>query len=119
MSNLDNRPYKIIPIQSKSELEDSILVVRQAFSTVAQEMGFTPEDNPTHPSFMQIQHMYELKEKNYSLYGLFEKQQQIGFIAIGPKVNGNINLEKLAVIAEKTSSGIRSGLDRICHGVCC
>jgi ribosomal protein S18 acetylase RimI-like enzyme len=96
---------KIKEITTQEEMELSVRIVRAAFQTVALEFGLTRQNNPTHPSFMEIEHMVELKARGMHLLGLFRATAQVGFVAIGPSSNGAFNLEKLAVLPQYRHEG--------------
>ena len=98
MNNIEEHLPDIREMVTQQELENSVAIVRTSFQTVAQEFKFTPENNPTHPSFMKIQHMIELKAKGMHLFGLFQGDKQCGFVVSGSAENGTYTLEKLAVL---------------------
>lgn len=80
------------------ELEKSAAVIRSAFATVAEEFGFTPENNPTNGAFLQPLKLEEERLRGVRQFGLFLPDgMQAGFVALEEAANGIWYLEKLAV----------------------
>jgi diamine N-acetyltransferase len=103
-------------IASPEGLEPAAEVVRRGFATVAREFALTLQNNPTHPSFIATRHLLELQTRGFHLFGLFEKENPVGFVALGPLEKGSCSLEKLAVLPESRRLGygallVRFGLD--------
>jgi diamine N-acetyltransferase len=103
-------------ITTQEEMERSVTIVRESFQTVAREFGFTQKTNPTHPSFMQLQHMEELKSYGTHLFGLFQRGQQCGFVVVGPSTDRVYNVEKLAVIPACRHLGYGEALIKYVQG---
>jgi ribosomal protein S18 acetylase RimI-like enzyme len=78
------------------ELEASIPLIREAFATVAAEFNITPENNPTHASFMTLERLMERRQKA-AYFGLFEGARQAGFVAAEKGPEGVYYIEMLAV----------------------
>lgn len=92
-------------IENEAGLAESIKIIRDAFMTVAEELKLTQANSPTNPAFIEMPALLALKEKEVVFYGLFQGEQQIGFIAL-EKANGEVYyLEKLAVIPEYRHHG--------------
>jgi Acetyltransferases len=85
-------------LNSNIELGTSVLVIRGSFVTVAEEFNLTKENCPTHPSFVSIDNLKDLVAKGVSLFGLFNGEIQIGFVALEKGNNDVYYLEKLAVL---------------------
>ena len=85
-------------ISTESELRKSVKVIRDSFRTVAVEFKLNRENCPTHPSFITLNQLTELKNKGTKFFGYFVENIQIGFVAV-EKANENIYyMEKLAVL---------------------
>lgn len=95
----------ITEVSNDNELNNSIRVIRNSFRTVAEEYGLTIENCPTHPSFVTIQQLNELRTKGLRLFGLFLDNVQVGFVAIEQANNILYYMEKLAVLPEHRHNG--------------
>lgn len=87
------------------QLADSVQVIRNAFKTIAVEFGLTEQNCPTHPSFITLERLQELKNKRVLFFGLFSGGQQIGFVAIEKADTELYYIEKLAVLPEYRHKG--------------
>jgi GNAT superfamily N-acetyltransferase len=92
-------------IISPESIEKSAGIICEAFQTVARDFGLTRENNPTHPSFITAAQLGEIKARGLHLFGLFQSNLQVGFVAIGPAQNGVFTLEKLAVLPKYRHDG--------------
>lgn len=99
-------------IVSPEAVETSAEVVSTGFATVANDLGLTIENAPTHPAFISVQHLITLLSTNYRLFGLYENNKQVGFVALGPLVDGAFSLEKLAVLTDYRHRGYGAVLVR-------
>lgn len=97
---MESAKQVINEIGNDQALMESVRVIRNSFRTVALEFGLTIENCPTHPSFVTIQQLQELKEKGLKLFGLFLGDVQIGFVAIEQANSTLYYMEKLAVLPE-------------------
>jgi len=70
-------------IANENELENSVRVIADSFQTVAVEFNLTKDNCPTHPSFVTVKQLNEMKRKGLKLCGLFENDVQIGFCSGG------------------------------------
>jgi diamine N-acetyltransferase len=102
--------YIIKEITSHEELLRSVPVIRESFKTVADEFKLTPGNCPSHPSFITIDRLFELKKTGIHLFGLFEDDLQAGFIAVEQSGGGRFFIEKLAVLPRCRHRGHGSGL---------
>ena len=97
--------FTIKEITNAVEIEKSVDVIRKSFRTVAKEFGLTKHNCPTHPSFITINQLKELKSKGVTFFGLFLGNKQIGFIAV-EKADVNLYyIEKLAVLPANRHRG--------------
>jgi len=92
-------------IACESELGESAGVVRESFATVAAEFGLTQANCPTHPAYTAAGRLRELREKGARLFGLFEGDSQIGFVAIEKASESVYYVERLAVLPKQRHSG--------------
>lgn len=79
-------------------MSESVEVIRESFKTVADEFMLTEENCPTHPSFITRSGLAALKARGVKLFGLFDNDLQIGFIAVEKANDGVYYIEKLAVL---------------------
>ena len=79
-------------------LDASAEVIRKSFRTVAEELNLTTENTPTHPSFITIGQLVELRRKGLSFYGYYLDDRQVGFVAMERADDSLYYLEKLAVL---------------------
>ena len=102
---------EIREIQNESELEQSVPVIREAFSTVAQEFNLTLESAPTHPFFSTREQLIELHQKA-AFFGLYVDETQAGFVAVEKAEDGTFFLGRLAVIPQLRHHGYGTMLVR-------
>ena len=79
-------------------LDASVEIIKKAFRTVAEELSLTTENAPTHPSFITIGQLVELRRKGLSFYGYYLDDRQVGFVAMERADDSLYYLEKLAVL---------------------
>ena len=91
--------------ESDEALDTSVEVIRQSFRTVAEELNLTPENAPTHPSFVTLDQLEELRKKGLVFYGYFLDNSQVGFVAMEKADDSLYYLEKLAVLPEYRHNG--------------
>jgi GNAT superfamily N-acetyltransferase len=92
-------------ITNENELEDSVKVIADSFGTVAAEFKLNKDNCPTHPSLVNLQQLKEMKRKGLKLFGLFENDTQVGFVAVEKKKDKVYSIEKLAVLPEYRHKG--------------
>jgi ribosomal protein S18 acetylase RimI-like enzyme len=102
---MPNQGFKIIQISDSSGIKNSALVIRNSFKTVAQELNLTKANCPTHPSFITINKLTELKKKGLIFFGGFLGKAQIGFIALEKADASLYYMEKLAVLPDHRHQG--------------
>jgi GNAT superfamily N-acetyltransferase len=107
---------EIREILSEKELENSVKVIADSFQTVAVEFNLTKDNCPTHPSFVTVKQLNEMKRKGLKLFGLFENDMQIGFVAAEKKKQKVYNIEKLAVLPEHRYKGYGGKLIEFAEG---
>jgi diamine N-acetyltransferase len=92
-------------ITDQTELENSVKVIGDSFATVAVEFKLNKDNCPTHPSLITLPQLNEMRRKGLKLFGLFEDNIQIGFVAVEKKKSKVYLLEKLAVLPERRHKG--------------
>jgi ribosomal protein S18 acetylase RimI-like enzyme len=80
------------------EIPQSAEIIRQSFQTIADEFGITEENTPTHGTFLKDEKLLESFENGVKMFGLFEWEKQVGFVAVETKGGENYYIEKLAVL---------------------
>jgi len=99
-------------IENGEPLDTSVEVIRNSFGTVAEELNLTPENAPTHPSFITPDQLEELRQKGLVFYGYFLDDMQVGFVAMEKADDSLYYMEKLAVLPEYRHNGYGSDLVR-------
>ena len=92
-------------ISTEEDLVSSVGVIQESFRPVAAEFGLTRENCPTHPSFITLERLNELKARKVNLFGLFLGESQIGFVAIEKADMTHYYMEKLAVLPDYRHRG--------------
>lgn len=88
-----------------AQFEESAKVIRESFLTVADDFGFTVENNPTNGAFLEPSKLAEEHDKGITMFGLFEENRQIGFVAVERHDADLYYLEKLAVLPDSQHHG--------------
>jgi GNAT superfamily N-acetyltransferase len=96
---------EIKEITTDKELENSVKVIADSFATVAKEFKLTKDNCPTHPSLVTLKQVQEMKRKGLRLFGLFDVDAQVGFVAVEKKKGHVFAVEKLAVLPEQRHKG--------------
>lgn len=92
-------------ITDARDMKNSVKIIADSFKTVADEFNLTKKNCPTHPSFISFKKLKESKDKGLRLFGFFENNKQVGFVAIEKATNILYYLEKLAVLPEFRHKG--------------
>ncbi|HEY94741.1 MAG TPA: GNAT family N-acetyltransferase [Dehalococcoidia bacterium] len=92
-------------IESGETLDASVEIIRRSFHTVAEELNLTAENAPTHPSFITLDQLEELRQRGLVFYGYFLDDRQVGFVAMEQADDSLYYLEKLAVLPECRHNG--------------
>ncbi|MDR2558836.1 MAG: GNAT family N-acetyltransferase [Oscillospiraceae bacterium] len=82
------------------EIPQSAEIIRQSFKTVADEFGITEENTPTHGTFMKDEKLQSDFNAGIKMFGLFEWEKQVGFVAAETRDGENYYVEKLAVLPD-------------------
>ena len=105
----DNKPMTR-EITDAEELINSVRVIRDSFKTVALEFNLTKKNCPTHPSFVTIRQLKQLRTKGLTFFGLFLSDRQAGFVAVEKADENLYYMEKLAVLPEHRHKGFGTEL---------
>lgn len=73
-------------------------IIRRSFETVAKEFGLTPENCPTHTSFMSLEKLEKHFDWGWQMFLLFENEMPVGFYGLSEKESGSFELHNLAVL---------------------
>ncbi len=92
-------------LTTEKNISESVDIIQKSFSTVACQFNLTRDNCPTHPSFIQLENLLELKRKGLTFFGLFIGDIQAGFIAVERSENGLFFIEKLSVLPEQRHNG--------------
>ena len=95
---------EISEITGDGQLESSLAVIRDSFSTVAGELNLTQENAPTHPFFSTLEQLIELHKKA-AFFGLYTDGEQAGFAAVEKAGNGTYFLGRLSVVPRHRHKG--------------
>jgi diamine N-acetyltransferase len=98
----DTREIRVI---TNDPLESSVAIIRRAFGTVAEEMGLTEENAPTHPAFITVSRLEETRRKGAIFWGLFADGKQVGFVVVEKEPDGKYWMKRLAVLPEFRHGG--------------
>ncbi len=97
-------------IKDFTELTRSVQVLRDSYMTVASEFKLTRENCSTNAAFITFEQLKHLKEKGAALFGWYDNNKQIGFVAIEHAGEHLYYMEKLAVLPEYRHRGYGRGL---------
>lgn len=90
---------------SDKDLETSASVIRASFLTVARELNLTSENAPTNAAFIKYADLLKMNVRRIAMFGIFEDEIQIGFVAIERADEGLFYMEKLAILPEYRHKG--------------
>jgi ribosomal protein S18 acetylase RimI-like enzyme len=86
-------------------LEANAAIVRQAFGTVAAELGLTETNAPVYPAFTTAARLGELRSRGAVFFGLFVDGVQAGFVVVEKEKDGKYYMKRLAVLPEYRHGG--------------
>ena len=95
---------EINELKTKEALLEFLPVIKEAFQTVSDEFGFTPENNAGNAAFMTEKSLSALLDKSLC-YGLFCEGVPSGFFALESGGNDVWYLEKLSVHPSRRHEG--------------
>jgi ribosomal protein S18 acetylase RimI-like enzyme len=88
------------------DLEECAGVIRKAFITVADEFHLTKENAPTNPAFLGADSLEKMRSKGAVMFGAYENETCIGFVAAQKANEDTFYMERLAVLPEYRHGGI-------------
>ncbi len=88
------------------ELTECAKVIRESFITVAHDLNLNQENAPTNPAFIKAESLLEAKNKGIRFFGLFERDRQIGCIAIERANPTLYYVERLGVLPQYRHKGL-------------
>ncbi len=90
------------------EISECVNVIRNAFKTVADELGFTRENAPRFTAFAtdDTRLKYQMLVEKRPMYVYLHEGKVVGYYSFGITENGNIELNNLAVLPEFRHLGI-------------
>ena len=71
-------------------------VISESFGTVAEQLGLTPENCPSNAAFTKIIDLQSMQESGVRMFGPFDENDLIEFIALKKAKKAVFYLEKLA-----------------------
>lgn len=114
-----NQQDKSVRVITLDPLEPSISIIRKSFGTVAQEMGFTPQNAPRYPAFIEMERLEESRRRGAIFWGLFIGGNQAGFVLVEKEPDGKYWMKRLAVLPEYRHGGsgkalVDTAIDYVC-----
>ena len=96
-----------IYVSSKEDLSGAVKVLNEAHGTIANDFGFTRDNNPSNNAFIDEPTLRSQLEKGIELYQLIENDKVVGCIAIEKalKEANTFYIEKVSVIPEARHFG--------------
>ena len=90
------------------EISECVNVIRTAFKTVADELGFTRENAPRFTAFAtdDTRLQYQLMVEKRPMYVYLHEGKIVGYYSLAILDNGSIELNNLAVLPEFRHLGI-------------
>jgi diamine N-acetyltransferase len=92
-------PLKIRRIES-NELSNCLDVIHKSFATVADKFGLTEDNCPAHTSFLKLEKLQNHFDWGWSMFGLYENEQIIGYFSLSKTAEQEYELHNLAVLPE-------------------
>ncbi len=99
-------------LTTENEIDNSLVIIRNSFKTVADKFNLTPANCPTHPSFMKYEDLNSLKKPGVNFFGLFDNGIHAGFILTEKSDNDVFYIEKLSVLPGYRHNGYGTELVR-------
>jgi len=103
--SLVNITIKEINTKNIDELNKCVDIIKQSFIKVRDDLSLTKENCPSHPSFIKVEDLFKLSEKDVFFYGLFLSEKQIGLYIIEKGNNGYYYVEKLSTLPDYRHKG--------------
>lgn len=94
-----------IRIVEYKELSNCLDVIHKSFATVAAEFKLTEENCPSHTSFIKLDKLQNHFDWGWSMFGLYENDQQIGYFSLSKIADQEYELHNIAVLPEYRRNG--------------
>lgn len=96
----------------KEDISECVSVIRVSFKTVADELGFTPENAPGFTAFSVNEERLssQFSEEQRPMYGYFIDGKLVGFYSLQRTENAGCELNNLSVLPEFRHGGIGAEL---------
>ena len=107
------KEYKLIKEITKTEIHDSVNVIRKSFQTVADELGFTSENAPRFTAFAVTEErlIYQMENEQRLMYAYYdESNTMIGYYSLLLQENNECELNNLCVLPRHRHKNIGSEL---------
>ena len=90
----------------ETEIKDCVAVIRESFKTVADDLGFTPENAPRFTAFAVDEERLnkQFHEEHRPMFGYFEGEKLIGYYSLATGKTSELN--NLAVLPAYRHQGI-------------
>lgn len=92
-------------VETDDEINESTRIIRESFMTVADKFRFTKDNAATNPAFLETEDLCKMKEKGIKMFGFYENNVQVGFVAIEKARTDIFYMEKLAVLPRARHKG--------------
>jgi ribosomal protein S18 acetylase RimI-like enzyme len=109
----DNAPGRI-SLLSVEHLPMYAEVIRQSFTTVAENFKLTKENCPTHTSFITNERLKDKIKDGYYSFGYFANGKLVGFVSLTDMGGGVYELNNLAILPEVRHFGYGKALLDYC-----
>ena len=73
-------------------------IIRDSFATLAEDLGITRENCPSHPSFATVEDLERMRREGFAFFVLRVADRQVGAVAIEDRGSGLFYFAKLAVL---------------------
>lgn len=98
---------EIAPMDSHTDLETLVRVIRESFLTVARDFNLTPENAPTNPAFLRLERLQDSISNQLEFFAARIGEDIVGCVGIQPgKTEGEYYIERLAVLPAYRHNGI-------------
>ncbi|MBO4391302.1 MAG: GNAT family N-acetyltransferase [Lachnospiraceae bacterium] len=95
-----------------NEIKECVEVIRKSFQTVADELGFTPENAPRFTAYATDEEKLgaQFMDENHPMFGYFSKERLIGYYSLTLQGGKTCELNNLCVLPEFRHNGIGAEL---------
>lgn len=92
----------------KNDIAECVKVIRESFSTVAEELGFTAENAPGFTAFSTTEERlsFQLFEEHRPMFAYFDGEKIVGYYSLMLQSDNECELNNLCVLPEYRHKGI-------------